>query len=164
MNRTDTAQILAVLSAAFPHISVTRETAEVYHEALADLDPVDCRDAVREILLTVERWPAPATIRRRVAERAGILAPLPLDAWGQVISAAGSIGVYGDPQFTHSAIDRCVRSIGWRNVCLSENPDALRAQFLRAYDSERLRADTEALTGQIAALTAPPAPALESAS
>jgi hypothetical protein len=152
MNRTDTAQVLAVLSAAFPHVNVSRETAEVYHDVLGDLDADACRAAVRELLMTAERWPAPATIRRRVAERAGVLAPEPGAAWGEVVAQAGAVGLYGDPVFSHPAVKAAVRAIGWRSVCLSENQDTLRAHFFRAYEPERTQADTRTITDSLVGL------------
>lgn len=158
MNRTDTAQILAVLSAAFPHVGVSRETAEVYHDVLGDLDADACRAAVRELLMTAERWPAPATIRRRVAEHAGVLAPEPGAAWGEVTRQAAAVGLYGDPVFSHPAVQAAVRAIGWRQLCLSENQDTLRAHFFRAYEPERVQADTRTITDSLVGVTPGPSP------
>lgn len=152
MTPTDTARLLAVLSAAFPHVAVTRETAEVYHETLGDLDADAARAAVRELLLVSDRWPAPATIRRRVAERAGLLAPPPGAAWGEVLAAARTIGWVSRPAFSHPAIERTVDALGWRNICLSEMPDTIRAHFLRAYEPEARAADDRTVSDALAGL------------
>lgn len=156
MTRTDTAQILAVLSAAFPHITVTRETAEVYHDVLSDVDADACRKAVRALLMTAERWPAPATIRRKVAEQTGVLAPDPGSAWGEVMRQARAVGNYGDPVFSHPAITATVRAIGWTAICRSENQDTIRAHFLRGYEPERAQADTQTITSPLGTVTASP--------
>lgn len=154
MERSDTAQVLAVLSAAFPHVLVSRETAEVYHEALHDLDAEAARAAVRELLLTADRWPAPATIRRKIAERAGVLAPTAGVAWGEVMGEARTVGLHGSPVWSHPAVAAAVASIGWRSICLSENPDTLRAHFLKGYEAERERCDTRTLVDSLHGLDA----------
>lgn len=154
MNRTDTAQVLAVLAAAYPYVNVTRETAEVWHDLLSDLDADACRGAVRDLLLTAERWPSPATVRRRVAERAGLLAPSGGQAWGEVQTAARESGWTGAPVWSHPAIAAAVAALGWRNICLSEMPDTMRAHFLRAYETEARAADERAVVCSLTGLGA----------
>ena len=153
MTPTETAQVLTVLGAAFPHISITPETVEVYHQALADIDGSTCRDAVRDMLLTIDRWPAPATIRRCVAERSGALAPDPGSAWGMVLDEARRIGLNDSPEFAHAAIRRTVRLLGWRNICTSESPDTIRAHFLRIYEAQARLVDNMTLTADLGHLT-----------
>lgn len=160
MNREQTAQIIAVLCAAFPQVPVSRETVEVYHDSLQDLDPQAARSAVREILLTAERFPPPAQIRRRVAERAGLLAPAPMDAWGEVMRAVTLYGVREKPTFTHPAITQVVDSLSWWNICMSENTDTVRAHFLKAYEIERTRCDTRTIADALQGLPDARRPAL----
>ena len=38
-----------------------------------------------------------------------------------------------------------VKAIGWRDICMSENVDVLRSNFLRMYDSMAKSLDREAL-------------------
>ena len=152
MNREQTASLIAVLCAAFPHVPVTRETVEVYHAALTDLNYDACNAAIREMLLTVERFPPPATIRRKVAERAGVLAPAPGEAWGEVLTQARVVGARNRPVFTHPAITRVTDQIGWGDICMSTSPDTVRAHFLRAYEVERTASDTRTLTEALVGL------------
>jgi hypothetical protein len=147
MERLETAQVLAVLSAAFPYVPVTRETAEVYHDLLADIDYGICKAAVRDLLMTAERWPAPAEIRRAIAGYLNVLAPNPMDAWGEIIKAASTQGRIGTPQFSHQAVTNAVHAFGWRTICMSENHDTLRAHFLRAYELERVKSDKDTIRG-----------------
>lgn len=153
MTRQETAQIMAVLGAAFPHVSMSRETIEVYHDALEDVDFAAARRAVRELLRVVDRWPSPAQIRRAAANLLGILAPDSGEAWADVLAEARRIGLYGEPAFRHEAIRATVSAIGWRNICTSEMPDTLRAHFLRLYDEHRKRQDHQTLTHAIGAQT-----------
>lgn len=161
MNREQTASIIAFLCAAFPQVPVSRETVEVYHGALADLDPEAAKSAVREILLTAERFPPPAVIRRKIAEQAGLLAPTPIDAWGEVMRQVTLMGVRGMPSFSHPAITQVVDSLSWWNICMSENADTLRAHFLKQYDLLRTQADTRTIADALQGLPAPRRPELE---
>lgn len=149
MTPAETAQALAVLGAAFPHISITPQTVEVYHQALADIDGQLCRDAIRDLLLTVDRWPAPATIRRHIAQRSGALAPDPGTAWGQVLDEARRVGHLELPDFSHPAVSRTVKLLGWRNICTSESSDTLRAHFLRVYEAQARLIDGTTLTADL---------------
>lgn len=152
MNREQTASIVAVLCAAFPQVPVTRETIEVYHSVLGDLDGDATQAAVRELLLTVERFPPPATIRRKVAERAGVLAPAASEAWGEVLAQARERGARQRPTFSHPAIEKVAHDIGWWEICMSTSPDTVRAHFLRAYEVERTNADTRTITDTLCGL------------
>lgn len=146
MKREETAQLISVLCAAFPNTNVPRETVEVYHEALKDLEVQATREAVRELLLTADWFPPAAAIRRRVAQKARILAPEAGEAWGEVCGAVRASGRDKRPTLSHPALDRAVGALGWRAICMSENTDTIRAHFLKTYEVERLRADNEMLS------------------
>ena len=152
MNPREAASLVAIISAAYPQWPASRETVAVYADALADLDYDDVLDAVREIVLTEDRWPTVATIRRRTASRAGLLAPDPSEAWAEIrrLTSAG-ISTTVDA-FSHPAISETVSSIGWWDLSHSTNPETIRAQFLRLYADVRTRLDVEVLStpGRIA--------------
>lgn len=57
------------------------------------------------------------------------------EAWGLVRAAIGSLGSYGYPKFDDPLIDRAVLAVGWKDMCLSENPSVERAHFLKIYES-----------------------------
>lgn len=160
MNRQETAGLIAVLCAAFPQVTVSRETMRVYHEVLHDLDHEQTKQAVREILLTAEWFPPPAVIRRKVAERAGLLAPSPSDAWAEVMAQVRLHGTRGNPVFSHPAIDTTVKALGWWNICMSEMPDTIRAHFLKGYEAHRQAMDTRVITDCLTGIPARPTPAL----
>lgn len=144
MDKREAASIVAIIAAAYPQWPASRETVAVYAETLADLDHRDVSEAVREIILTDDRWPTVATIRRRTAARAGILSPSPSEAWAEVrtLTAAGHRGTLVD-LFSHPAIAETVSTIGWWDLCHSTNPETIRAQFLRLYTEARDRHDTD---------------------
>ena len=152
MNEREAASIVAVIAAAFPSWNASRETVAVYVDALDDLDFEETRAAVRDLLLTEDRWPTIAGIRRRVASRAGALAPSPSQVWSEIQQNASTIGRGSSPEFSHPAILEAVRAIGWWNICSSSNPETMRAQFLRIYEDTQKRHDLDVLSvpGRIA--------------
>lgn len=152
MNREQTASSIAVLCAAFPHIPVTRETVEVYHSILSDLDFDDVTTAIRSILTVSERFPAPAAIRREVASLSGMLAPAPAQAWQEVTGEITRTGSRSRPTFSHPAIEATVSQIGWWDICMSTSIDTVRAHFLRAYEIERTAADSRTLRSEMTAI------------
>lgn len=149
MTREETAQVLAVLGAAFPSATITADTAEVYHQALEDVNYRSAAAVLPEVIRTADWFPTVAAIRRAVAEHVGALSPSALDAWAEVIAEARRVGNYDSPEFSHDAIAQTVRAIGWANVCMSEMPDTIRAHFLRLYDEHRKQADHRTLAGAL---------------
>lgn len=141
MTREEIAKVLAVCSAAYPHVVITKETAIVYAESLRDLpfDPVS--RAVRKLVTTSEFFPTIAKIRRAVAEADGKLPPDGATAYGEVISAAASRGALDRPEWSHPAVNEVVEALGWSRICRDDNPAALRAQFMRVYEPIRDRHD-----------------------
>lgn len=152
MNAREAASVVAAISAAYPQWPASRETVAIYADALADLDYVDALAAVREIILTDDRWPTVATIRRRTASRAGILAPDQAEAWAEVRRLTSTGLSTTVDAFSHPAIAETVAALGWWDLCHSTNPETIRAQFLRLYSDARTRLDDEAIStpGRIA--------------
>ena len=146
MDKREAASVVAVIAAAYPQWPASKETVAVYADALADLSHADAMAAVRDLILTEDRWPTVATIRRRAADRAGILAPTSTQAWAEVVGQADEQGRYGQPRWTHPAIREAVKAVGWYEICMSTNQDTLRAQFMRMYDDIRSRHDVALLT------------------
>lgn len=146
MNPTETAKILALCSVAFPQYPVTKETVQVYNDLLADLEYVQVEKAVRDLLMTTDRWLSVAAIRRRAAENGKVLAPSKAAAWAEVRDACATHGRQSRPEFSHPAIAEAVRTIGWYDICMSTNQDTLRSQFWRCYEEITKEHDTAALT------------------
>lgn len=146
MNPTETAKVLALCSVAYPQYPVTKETVQVYHELLADLEMVQVEKAVRDLLMTSDRWLSVAAIRKRVAENHKALAPSKATAWMEVREQASLEGRSGRPKFSHPAIEKAVRTIGWYDICMSTNQETMRSQFWKCYDDIVKEHDTEALT------------------
>lgn len=60
-----------------------------------------------------------------------------IDAWGNVQNAIRKYGMYREIEAVESLDNttrRIIKSIGWKNICTSDNPDIVRAQFRKAYE------------------------------
>lgn len=57
------------------------------------------------------------------------------EAWAEVRSEVSRVGMFGCPKFRSALIQKAAFSIGWRDICMSENPSVERAHFLKIYDS-----------------------------
>jgi hypothetical protein len=63
VEKSESAQLVMMLMAAFPHTKATPATSAVYEESLADLDFAVARKAVARLLKTVKFLPTIAEIR-----------------------------------------------------------------------------------------------------
>lgn len=63
MTPAESATILGLLSAGFPAIQVSQETAIVWMEALADIDPQDALPAARTLIKRAPRFPTVSQLR-----------------------------------------------------------------------------------------------------
>lgn len=145
MNREEIAKILAVCAAAYPQVVISKETAIIYADNLWDLDYAATLATVRRLVSTSKWFPTVAEIRRALGESLGIVAPDAATAYGEVIAAAAGRGLSDRPDWSHPAIDEVVKAVGWRRICLDDNPPALRSQFMRLYEPIRDRHDRAAL-------------------
>lgn len=134
MKQSDVAKLVTMFAAAYPGWTPTAETVTVWCAALSDLDRDLARLVASEIISTDSRWPTIAEFRRRYASHAGVLAPTPAEAWAEVQRAASTHGRHEVISWSHPAIAQAVAAIGWWQLCMSENPDTVRAQWRRAYE------------------------------
>ena len=146
MNPTETASIVALLSAAFPHWSPSKETVTLFHRSLHDLDYATVLATAESWVLTEERPPSIASLRRAVAERLGVLSISPAGAWAEVNAASYKYGVDEPrPPWSSPDIGIAVRAIGWWEICRGDNPTATRAQFLKVFAEIQTARDKEIL-------------------
>ena len=131
-------KLVAVLIAAYPAGKFTAETVGVYERMLVDLDYEAANAAIARLLATSKFLPTIAEIREAALTahtgeiRAGG------EAWGEVIKAVGKHGRNRTPgvdfQLADPVTAECVASLGWRELCDSENQPADRARFIELYD------------------------------
>lgn len=150
MTDVESQKLFSLLLAAFPmqmrglSSEQVKQTAAMYRRCLADLDASKASEVVTRICSDSEFFPTIATIRKAYAAATGIKRKTGAEAWGEVLAAVSRFGVYRVPGVDFSFDDentaRCVRALGWKNLCESENATADRARFVDAYD--RMSEDT----------------------
>jgi hypothetical protein len=135
----DIAQIIGILSAAFPNFKPTELTAEVYLQTLADISSDELKAAVLHCITQSGRAFAPSIgeIRGAVAELRSFSANVPssFQAWQEVqkqILING--GDYGKPEWSSPLVEEAVKRMGWRSLRMSEDQTADRARFLQCYE------------------------------
>lgn len=135
MNRNEAAAMLAVCAAAFPHVNVSKETASVYAEMLADLDAEVALGAVRRLIATSRFFPTVAAIREEAAALSSPALPSPATAWREVMVKMQQVGRDRQPEWSHPTIAAAVATLGWRDLCMSDNQAVSRAHFWKVFDA-----------------------------
>jgi hypothetical protein len=123
-----------MLKASFPAWKTETETIEMWHMMLKDLDGEIVLRATQDWILTDERFPTIAGIRKKSAEVAGALPISASEAWAEVQEVCTEIGTYGArPAWSNEAIAKTVKAIGYQHICHTENISTVRAQFIKMY-------------------------------
>lgn len=138
MTEVEVRKLVAVLLGAYPATRMAPNTATVYERMLRDLDYPAANAAVERLLATSKFMPSVAEIRESVLSlTTGDQRPGG-DGWGDVLDAVGRWGVYRIPgrdfQFADPVVAQCVTSLGWEEICNSENQQADRARFIELYE------------------------------
>ncbi len=148
MEKSESAGIVMMLMAAFPHSKTTPATSAVYEEALSDLDFGAAKRAVTRIVATAKFLPSIAEIReaaldlRKGPRRTGS------EAWTEALAEVDRTGFYRVPRFTDPLLVEAMKLFGtWETFCsmpIDEHMSA-RARFIELYESlsKRGRADEQ---------------------
>lgn len=155
MQRSESAKLVTMLSAAYRDAPISDDTAAVYEAMLADLDFEVAKQAVQRLICSSKWLPTVAEIRAAAADVT--LGPVRAggEAWGDVVAAIRKVGSYRPPPtFEDPIVDECVKALTWRGLCLGENEAADRAKFVQMYDALAARRRVDVAAGR--ALPAPP--------
>jgi hypothetical protein len=136
MTKSEAMKLVALLQGAYPRMTFPPTTLEVYAMGMSDLPYDAAYNAVSRLVQTSKWIPTISEIREQVVEERASL-PAPEVAWGEVQRAIGRVGSYMTPVFECEEIDRAVRVLGWKNICLDENVASTRARFVDAYRALR---------------------------
>lgn len=139
MERIEFATWVSALQTYYPRHNLLPNGAaiDLWYLELGDISFELLSAALRKWVNT-ERWPP------SIAELRGMCAEITqgksLDwgaAWKEVITAVGRHG-YMEEQKALSSLSpltrQAVSRIGWRDICMSESPETLRAQFRQVYE------------------------------
>lgn len=144
MNRTEAGRVVASMMAASPTQAAKLDRARVesmintYADLLDDISYEHANAALRVLLQTRTWMPSVAEIRATVIELVRGPVRASGDAWGSVLDSIRRYGAYRSPgvdfQFQDPLVARCVASMGWQSLCLSESSVADRSRFCDLYD------------------------------
>lgn len=144
MNRKEIINLLGIATANFPNLQQKemKPTAVLWERALSDLSYEVAEMAVLKVLSTSKFFPTIAEIREAAAL---ITQPQQLDAmeaWGLIGEAIRKYGYYQQGEAMKSLpedVKEMVKQFTWRDLCLSETPETLRAQFRMAWEARSKR-------------------------
>lgn len=119
------------------------DSVKIWYELLKDMDYKVLNLAIQKYMLTGKFPPTIAELRECAV---GITDPTTTndygDGWEQVQKAISKYGYYNADEALASmdkVTQQCVKRLGWKNICLSENPVADRANFRQIYEQEKLK-------------------------
>jgi hypothetical protein len=136
--------IAATLRAAYPNSNflTTKDSLTIWGDMLKDLDFETCKVASKEYISSGKFPPSIADIR----ERCATYTQLPIkdygEAWGSVLKAIRKYGYMEEEQALESMDEttrKCVKSLGFQNICHDEDEAAMRANFRMIYEQEANR-------------------------
>jgi hypothetical protein len=144
----DIAQIISVISEAYPNFKPSELTVEVYYQVLGDIPTEELKAATLHCISESGRKFAPSVgeLRGAVNELRKYVSNVPssYQAWQEVLQQLlENGGDFGKPVWSHQLVEKAVRTIGWRNLRMSENQVADRARFVECYEQLCDRAQRE---------------------
>ena len=133
-------KITKSITTAFPWANLfpNPEAVEIWYRKLGDIPHEVMTAVVNRWIETKTQPPTIAALRQEADIVVNGLPPTWGDGWALVHKAIGRYGyMRGDEAL--STMDELtaetVRRIGWQQICDSENPDTMRAQFRQVYES-----------------------------
>lgn len=109
----------------------------IWYSLLQDIDYTIAQAAIQKYMLTNKFPPTIADIREHTTTIAAGEKPLWSDGWEEVLKAIRKFGSYRESEALESMTEitrKCVQRLGFRNICMSENIMADRANFRMIYE------------------------------
>ncbi len=138
MTEKEAITLVGMLFAAYPKFEVPKATIKLYQQFLQDLDFDLARAAVAKHIALSQYFPTVAELRDAALSLTN-RTPSSADAWCEVMEQISMTGSYGVPKFSHPAIKKAVKAIGWTNLCWTEEIGVERAHFMKIYEVYRKR-------------------------
>ena len=128
-------RVLKILGELYPAFQLSSSAVEIYIQLLADIPGPVLEQAALEHIGHSTFFPAIAELRSAAFDILESANPTPTDyeGWAEVQVEIRRVGHCGQPSFKNPLVKQVVDQLGWRYLCLSENPVADRAHFVQAY-------------------------------
>ena len=144
-------RVIRLLMENWPREEMSEARAGLYCRLLTDIPSDILEAACLQCIATSKFFPTVAELRDAALAMTPEMDGLPTagEAWGEVLREIWRTGTdqwHGPPVFSHALIERTMKAMGWRNICLSEDGMADRAHFMRIYDALRQRHSAQART------------------
>lgn len=148
MTKKEFSTFCMALKTFFPRDNVlpNEYAMELWFNELCDLDYQVAQTALKKYVHTNKFAPTIAEIRSMATEVQYDRIPDWGDGWSQVISAINTYGYYQEGKALDSMDNitrQAVKRMGFKNICLSENIVADRANFRMVYEQIRERKQQE---------------------
>jgi hypothetical protein len=130
LTRQDSAELFALLAAAYPKEPMTAAQMALYEAFWADSPVEVVRAAVVRHIAQSPWFPRISELLALIHEGDALDADA---AWAEVQRQIRAVGYYGQPTWSHPAIAAAVEALGWDTLCRSTNPEADRAHSVRFY-------------------------------
>ena len=136
MTYQDMVELFGLLATPYPKDPITEAQIAVYAALLGAYSVETVREEVLQHIQQSPWFPRLNEVLDQITP--GDQAD-PDQAWAEVQQKIRSVGYYRHPTWSQPAIAQVVEALGWQNLCLSTNPEADRAHFLRFYGTGRQR-------------------------
>lgn len=141
MDKKQFATLAIGIKSAYPASKILEDTASMdfWYMLLSDIPYEVAENAIMEHICTNVFAPNVAEIRKLCMERCKQPVSSFDEAWGVVQKAISKYGL-SNAQEAFATMDELtlsvVKNLGWRSLCVSESPEADRANFRMAYEAK----------------------------
>ncbi len=148
MNREQTAAVLAILRTVWQSEEITAERITAYQWAFEDVAIELVQDAAKRWIKTGKFFPRPSELLEIISVQTVAPNLVPEAAWEEVMREVRRCGHNRLPEFRNGAfidppkpvfssplIADTVGSLGWVEICTSDKPGIVRAQFVKTLES-----------------------------
>jgi hypothetical protein len=142
MKPAEIAELLTLIAAAWPRFEPDDAKVILWSELFADVDFEVAKVALKKLMLLNTFPPSVAELRQAVMD---VKMPDKLsapEAWGLTLKAIHIYGYYREAEALESLpeqVAEVVRWMGWQSICMSDNVDVVRGQFMRMYETQQKR-------------------------
>jgi hypothetical protein len=147
--------VIDILSAAYPTYkqfsdpNQIAKTAETWAVLLEDCPVELVLKAVKRHCLLSKYPPTVAELRENAFAVINPKGEITIEeAWSEVLKAIHNYGFYRETEALESLsppVKKTAKAIGWRELCLSEEPDVIRGQFRMMFESSVKRRKQDSL-------------------
>lgn len=141
MEKTDIVKLVQILSANYrkwPEEGKEDDVITLWEMMLSDIPLDKAKQAITYHMSKSVFPPTVADIRDAAAKVSEIRTIDWYDAWGRIGTAIRQYGIYREKEAVESLpedVAGMVKHFTWRELCLNENVDTLRAQFRMAWET-----------------------------